>query len=398
MNLIIHSTESLVFRDGRPFGDQGHINGGSLRWPWPSTVIGMLRNRIGLSRDNNYFTTKNGEQIAEGKIQALEEITATRIQPLWQENGDNNKWQHLFPAPADALITKSTNREEQDITFQVHGFNYEDPFTEGGVDLPWHNWRIPVAKTLEKPCRDSPELWHQDTFFTWLQKGEISEKIPPEKLGISLPLPDIRIHTAINADTGTVMESQLFSSQGIPLTTAATSSQKAGRFGIGVELAHIASGDNPKGPCYFGAERKTAFIEDLPNQFPPCPNWFTDARYLRLILISNGDFGSWAPSWLLPDHKANETNWCVVPGTDISVRLCSAFIPRWQAVSGWDYAKKGPKATRKLIPPGAVYLVELKDPSQSQKLAQIMWGRSMADNLSDPNGCGAVCIGNVSLT
>lgn len=396
MNTVIYSAEPLVFRDGRPFGDFGHVNGGMLRWPWPSTVCGMLRNRIGLSRDRdkNFFNFKNDKESAE-KIAAMKSITARRIVPLWQEEGKFDKWHYLFSAPADALVVNSSEVDKN--SYHVHGFDYEDSFDRGGINLPWQNWKIPIGKTMEKPAGDSPELWHKDVYFSWLEKGEIGGEISAKELGIPLPQPEVRLHTAIDSITGTVKTGQLFSSQGIRLATAGNDRHKAGRLGIGTTLDNINSTDNPFGPCYFGAERKTAFVDKLSQQFPDCPAWFKNVQYLRLILISPGDFGSWAPSWLLPDSNANETAWCTVPGSDIAIRICSAFVPRWQPVSGWDYEHHKPKATRKLVPAGAVYVVELQDPARSQEFAEMVWGRSINNNLIDPDGCGAVCVGNVAI-
>ena len=391
MNVVIHSRETLVFRDGRPFGDPGHVNGGMLCWPWPSTITGMLRSRIGLSRDREMFQTRNGQLVARKKVEELNRITARRVIPVWQPGGAENEWQYLFPAPADALVHRAAGQDN----FSVDGYNYENPFEQGGINLPWRNWKVPVTTVSEKPAFDSPDLWYGDHFFTWLEKGELKEDVAARDLGMSFPVPEVRMHTAIDPATGVVRTGQLFASQGINLTTPDSEQSKAGRMGIGVELTGTEEGDNPHGPCYFGAERKTAFVDTLTTSFPPCRDWFENRKFLRLILISPGDFGSWAPSWLLPDKRKNETCWRVVPGTDISVRLASALVPRWQPVSGWDYLKGEPKKTRKLVPAGAVYVIEVKDSSRSQELARLMWGRSMADGLSDPDGCGAVCVGNI---
>jgi len=123
MNIVIHSRETLVFRDGRPFGDPGHVNGGMLSWPWPSTVVGMLRSRIGLSRDKSIFQTKNGKLVAKEKVKALNSITAGRIIPVWQPDGAGNEWQYLFPAPADALVHKASGENN----YSISGFEYENP-------------------------------------------------------------------------------------------------------------------------------------------------------------------------------------------------------------------------------------------------------------------------------
>jgi CRISPR-associated protein Cmr3 len=393
MNIVIHAEEPLVFRDGRPFGDPGHVNGGLLRWPWPSTLVGMLRTRIGLSRDKDFFQPDSSGTIEADKLDALKTITARRIMPLWQEQGKTS-WEYLYPAPADALCIEDDSTSD----LQVHGFSYEDPCDRGGIDLPWRNWRIPIAGTMEKPAKESPELWFEKTYFNWLENGVLAGSKPAEEIGVHLPLPEVRMHTAIDPGTGTVKTGQLFASHGIRLAVRAAGKRPAGRLGFGVELENTDSQDAPFGPCFLGGERRVAVVERLQETFPQCPDWFAGKRYLRLVLLTPGDFGSWAPDWLRPDPTATETSWRTVPGSDITVRLCSAFVPRWQPVSGWDYAAGGPKATRKLVPAGAVYVVELQDPAQSRQLADLLWGRSMADNLAHPDGCGAVCLGNVSVT
>ena len=392
MNIVIHSTEPLVFRDGRPFGDSGHVNGGMLRWPWPSTVVGMLRTRIGLSRDPDYFQTGGKGMLDPAKKKALERISAERVVPLWKKENTKD-WEYLFPAPADALVVRASQQD----TYAVHSFDFLDPFHDGGVDLPWKNWRIPVASTREKPARDSPELWNLATYFDWLKNNQLNGEIHGTDLGRPLPQPEVRMHTAIDPATGTVKTGQLFASQGISLSSVGRGGRYGGQLGIGVELAGAEDTDDPFGPCHFGGERRVAFVEPLQSAFPVCPGWFENKRYLRFVLITPGVFGSWAPSWLLPDPDCHETDWRKVPGTDIDVRLCSSFIPRWQPVSGWDYALRAPKATRKMVPAGAVYVVEVKDPASSQTLAQKIWGRSIDSDLRHLNGCGAVCVGNVMI-
>ena len=392
MKVVIHSNEPLVFRDGRPFGDDGHVNGSVLRWPHPFTVTGLLRNRVGMSRALDYFSgPQRDEHIAE-----IKKVTAGEIMPMWQGFADDVGWQPLFPAPADAMVFPADSKNR----YNIDAFSYENPFASGGVDLSWKNWLLPVSSQREKPAADAPELWHKKQFFTWLEKGMLSESISACELGFNLPKTESRIHSAVDPATGSTKSGQLFSSQGIPLLTAANPRQAAGRFGIGVTLTNLHENDNPTGPCFFGGERKTAQIDKINDKtstfLPPLPEWLgQEARYLRLILISPGDFGDWAPDWLRPDPNDSETAWCKIPTSDLEIRLVSAFIPRWQPVSGWDYEKRGPKATRKLVPAGAVYVVELKEPKTAGVVAELLWGRSLNEKLSDVDGCGCVCVGRL---
>jgi len=388
MNIVIYANDPLVFRDGRPFGDAGHVNDGVILWPWPSTIAGVLRTRIGLNRDKDFFAKTSQKE----NIGAIKKVHINRVLPLWRAD-DSETWQHLFPAPADALVVEDGERDE----YRIYSYSYEDPFEGGGINLAWKNWRIPVAETAEKPASDAPAFWYEDKFFAWLRHGSVPGPIKAKDLGFSWPALETRMHTAIDPETGTVKTGQLFSSSGIRMETQESEREAGGRFGIGAELTGLLPSDTPEGNCLIGGERRVAYIERIENRFPSCPDWFENARFLRLILISPGDFGAWAPSWLIPDKDRDETNWSRVPGTDIDVRLCSAFVPRWRPISGWDYEKQAPKATRKLVPAGAVYVIEIKDSSRSRDLAGLLWGRSLNENPDDQDGFGCVCIGNCSI-
>jgi len=384
MNIVIHGREHLVFRDGRPFGDDGMVNGGMVRWPWPSTVAGLVRSRIGFSLAADFFSPEKKEEGAA----LVKKINVRRISPAWKPAGGS--WAYLFPAPADAVVVAADGGQ-----LAIQGFALANPGEGAGVNLPWDNWLVPVSGCREKPAADAPELWFADQFFSWLETGGFQGSVAAARLGVGLPQPETRLHTAINPETGTAAHGSLFASQGIRLATAAIPGRPAGDFGISVELGDIPAGANPVGPAYFGGERRVVEVEELVEPFPPCPDIFAGNRFLRLVLVSPGDFGSWAPDWLRPAPDDGQTPWRQVPESDIKVRLRSAFVPRWQPMSGWDYLAAGPKATRKIVPAGAVYVVELEDPGRARELATLLWGRSMADGLTHPDGCGVVCVGKI---
>ncbi len=389
-NYIIHSSEALVFRDGRPFGDPGNVDAGLLQWPLPPTITGMMRTQVGLSRDPAYFHNNSKRQ---NRLRDIMKVKTDRILPMWQKEGAVD-WQFLYPAPADALLVDAESAGK----FQVHGFTYETISEDEGVNLPWSDWRLPVTTAREKPARDIPALWHENQLLHWLEYGQINGAIPFRELGLPWPQTEFRMHTAIS-ESGTAAASQLFSTQGVRLETLEKSGQGiTGRYGIGVTLSGTEQGDDPSGICRLGGERKVARVDALTDDpFPKFPeNWFRKDRFLRLILLSPGNFGGWAPKWLQPRFDNVTLPWNKVPGTDIHVRIVSAHIPRWQPVSGWDFAKGGPRATSKLVPAGSVYIVELKDSGQSQALARRLWGRSIADNPDEANGYGIVCTGKLT--
>jgi CRISPR-associated protein Cmr3 len=90
-------------------------------------------------------------------------------------------------------------------------------------------------------------------------------------------------------------------------------------------------------------------------------------EFMKIRLLTPGDFGGWVPNWLTPG------DWCAVPGTKHEVKLRSAFVPGGFPVSGWDFKARGPKATRLLVPAGSVYVVQLRDPKAAAALARHLW-------------------------
>jgi len=397
IQMVINNAEPLIFRDGRPFGDFGTVDGGVLRWPLPSTIAGMVRTKVGTNRATDFFWNKDIAKKKEN-IEAIKKVGLKWTLPVWKPAG--GQWCFLFPRPADALFFEDT--DQQDI-YTLNSFSYTKTEQDCGHDLPWKNWLLPISTKREKPATDTPELWHQEIFLKWLLLEPMGPEFNKDQLGLALPELEVRMHTAIDSQSGTVKSGQLFSSSGIRLeisknTQDDTSHSVEGVFGIGVGITGHLDSDNPFGPCLLGGERRTVFADPLETQFPLCPAAFDDQKFLRLVLITPGEFGGWAPDWLKPSAQEDQTPWVTVPETDIEVRLVSAHLSRWQAVSGWDYEKRGPKATSKLTPAGTVYLLELANPSRSQELAEHLWGRSINQELQDLNGYGVVCIGKANLS
>lgn len=404
IDIVIHSRETLVFRDGRPFGDSGHVNGGLLNWPMPATVSGVVRSRIGVDRDKDFFFAGPGEK--EKNIESIRQVSIARVIPLWKGKNssgtDRQQWDYLFPAPADAILFDTENSDDKiEKKYDICAFKYETVGENEGVGMP-ENWLLPISSRSEKPGKDTPCLWFKDVFFKWLENSSIdTQPVAGRQIGVNWPQIDQRMHTAIDPDTGTVRHGQLFSSHGIRLESSGNHNQQAGAYGIGVTVDNVSPEDDPTGGCRFGGERKVALIDKLRNPFPACPDWFAKQKFLRLVLISPGNFGGWAPGWLKPElteelNKQSQTSWVSFPGSDIKLRLVSAFVGRWQPVSGWNLETGKPKATIKLVPPGSVFVVELQDVERSQEFAKLVWGRSI-DGQRDPmpgsDGYSCVCVG-----
>ena len=383
MNIVMFAREPLILRDGRPFGEFGTVRAGALQWPMPSTLAGMIRSRIGLSRDPHFF---------EGS-DAADRIRTVRIEYLHPvcRIGDSD-WQFVYPQPADLLVCNGP-----DDTLTLHGFDYAAQGING-VTLPWKNWLVPLPQTQEKPARPQPAFWHETIYMKWLTEPNTLQNttVTPNELGWPLPHQDQRIHCCIDKDTGSAADGKLWMSSGLCMQ-GYDSHYGIKQWGIAMRIGGYEENDAVAGAVHLGGDRRLAWIGSMNMDWPDCPDTLGNARYLRLVLTTPGNFGGWAPDWLLPPHaaKQTETPWVTVPDTQHRVRICSAFVPRWIPVSGWDYATRRPKAMCKLTPTGAVYLIEVEKPESSQEIARHLWGHSLI--ASEIDGYGICLVGRADI-
>lgn len=382
MNIVMFVREPLILRDGRPFGEHGTVRAGALQWPMPSTLAGMIRSRIGLSRNPLFFQEPDA-------VNRIRTVHIECIQPVCRIGDDD--WRFVYPQPADLLVCNGQNE-----TLSLHGFDYAVQGSNG-VTLPWKNWLIPLPQTQEKPARPQPAFWHESIYMKWLTAPNTMQKtVASNELGWHLPHQDQRIHCCIDKDSGSAADGQLWMSSGLCMQGYDTHNGIK-QWGIAMRLGGYAENDTVIGPAHLGGDRRLAWIENMNMDWPDCPDSLTNARYLRLVLTTSGSFGGWAPDWLLPQNAANqtETPWVTVPGTAYQVRICSAFIPRWVPVSGWNYATSRPKAMRKLVPAGAVYVIEVEKPETSQEIARHLWGHPLIS--SEIDGYGICLVGRADI-
>ncbi|MGB5157278.1 MAG: type III-B CRISPR module-associated Cmr3 family protein [Desulfobacterales bacterium] len=383
MKYKLTTDETLILRDGRPFGETGVFGGNSYNWPFAQTIAGMARTKIGFSRDPQYFTT-------EANADDILKIGISKILPLVKIK---DKWTALLPAPADLILTEN---DEKDM-LTVHPLIFKSIDGDCGTDIANRQWLIPTVNLQKKPAKEKPFFFHWNFYQNYLKGGLTGkENLAFSEIGISPPVKDIKIHNAIDRNTLTTQEGKLFSNAGFFLK-----SKNKGTFvdlSICFEVINADAG-SLSGEAYLGGERKRVTLSQIDSYFPDCPDYFKDRKFLKLILTTHGDFGSWCPKWLIPDLNSDMIQWIKIPDTGFEVKLRSACIAGWDSVSGWDYKKKESKAMKKLVPPGSVYLIEIQNNNQSAEIAEYFWGNSLDrnDTASLNNGYGQCIVGNATV-
>lgn len=372
------SDETLVFRDGRPFGDAGAVRGGFLFWPLPSTLTGMIRSHAGLVQAYNFFTNSSNRS-------AIFEVGLENIWPCCRVLGEED-WNWLHPSPADALLLQSGSDK-----VQVVQATYGSLSGKGGTDYPekdwlFPRWRLHGERPKNKPL-PPPKFWHWPKFEAYLQKNYRPPSCNLSELGAPGPTADCRVHSAIDSATQMARDGALFLSQGVRLASKTDDKILEYGFALSVSgLEKIGTKHNLKGWAHLGGERKMGQLQTCEESFPNVPT-VANEQYLRLILLTPGIFGGWKPENLTVGQFTTP------PGCPTPVKLVGACLQPWQPVSGWDYVIRSDKPMRKMVPAGAVYLIELQDPAQSQAVAAYFWGRSLCDTLSAREGFGLVTVG-----
>jgi len=381
MKIRMSTNDFLVLRDGHPFGDSGIVEGYSEKWPLPQTIVGMLRTKIGMTKDVNYFQNEqNRKDIFKFGIK--QQI------PFY----DDDKF--FAPLPADVIFTQQIRDEKISVNIP----QLSEKTEKCGTDIKNGDWIIPSLDIKDKPVKQVPLFLYWDVFEKYLNdelRGDVRKLY---QFGCSKPITDDRLHNALDSETLTTEKGRLFSNKGVYMKVV-VSDKKKHDINLLLELEGDFTGLNISGDAYLGGERKTVNLQPSKVNFPDCPDIFQNRRYLKLILSTHGDFGSWCPGWLRPDLEQDEIDWVTIPGSEYLIRLRTAYINGHNIVSGWDYVTRKPKASKKLVIPGAVYVVELKNPKHSQAIAELFWGNSLdlANKETALNGYGQLFVGNTII-
>lgn len=393
MRYQIESEELLIFRDGRPFGEFGTFGGNSIPWPNPQTLAGMMRTAVGMGKSEDYFSMNNPKR--EQNLNDILNIGLHQILPMQRSLTNGENWQALFPLPGDIILTQN----ESSSSLIVNQMSFTCLDARQGTDISNPDWLYAQLDIKDKPAREQPFFCHWFFYQKYLQAGfETPKSYKFDQIGISVPVKDTRVHNALSKETLTTEEGRLFCNNGFYLKTKTKngSSNIDSLSDLSIHFTMTGFEELTTNKAYLGGERKQVAINNSSVNFPEFPNCFNNKSWLKIILTTQGDFANWCPDWLMPDLTANEITWVNIPETDFTVRLRSACIKGWDSVSGWNAATHQPKAYKKLVKTGSVYLLEIQNPQQSADIAQYFWGNVLdsKNQQAVKNGYGQCIVAN----
>jgi CRISPR-associated protein Cmr3 len=375
---LIEPHDPLIVRDGRPFDSSPGARAHTLPFPFPATVAGAIRHKAGLTTAGTF----NPSLIAHVQQIDCQGPILVALKPQGTEISD---W--YAPAPADTLLfdQEPTHLLEQPVIVRQLVPNPTLDPTLSNLDNHLMLMSQRGNPTIGKPSQRAPRFWSWQALEQWLTRPSDPWSIHPNQLGLgNLPI-DTRTHVSIERASQTAAEGRLFQTSGLVfeaweqrLALVAWTSKTAQAF------PHFTQGH-----AAFGGERRLAHWRTISWSLPPCPAAIRQAilrhQRCRIQLLTPACF----TDGLLPNQ---------LPTLGNTAPIIRAVVnTRYQVISGWDLESNRPRPTRRLVPAGSVYFVELPTTDQAAITTWIdtVWGQAISDTQLDRHdGFGIAMLGS----
>ncbi len=381
-DVVMRARDGWFVKDGRGWYTAGAGRAYGHLWPPPSTVLGALRGVYGRQQEK-----VGGRALRpEDWLALAPQVQLEFALPLRAGLGSTpSAADRLWPRPLDALYQENVDTVTplRPVRPTIATMGCDDGRADSAArEALW--W--PRVTDPNKPER-LRAWWTEDEFSAWLRDAQVAK---PERAGAGVepyePVERIDVHVTINPATLTAADGQLFSH---PV-------RETVGWGDGWqhEFVLAARFEAPDDAVYNGAVATLGGKRRLARLEPPGADWvdppaglvdaLVDKRHLRVFVVTPAEFDQgWLPDGL-GAAGAEYRGDLGLPGLrDVTLR--AAFVGRALGISGWDMAagKPGaggaPKATRRLVPAGSVYFLELAEAltaEQARGLWLAAWGGS----------------------
>lgn len=362
VTLIIEPRDPLMVRDSKPFGLTPGSRARSLPFPFPSTIIGGLRARIGLNQ--GVFDTTNIEKVKKAGMRG----------PLLVELGQTEV-NFFVPAPSDALIFES-----EDGKLDVHKIVPIETPEHMSTDLDSRFALTGLIKpNRSKVAERVPRFWNWKAFEKWLSEETSYLRFSFEDLGIEGLLQEIRTHVRIEKASQTALDGGLFQTSGLEFQT-----RKRKRLALAIDTdQEVDAGFAP-----LAGERRLVYWDKCSESFPTISENIKTSiaakRACRLILLTPGFFQKGAiPSKILTN--ANE----------VKISLEAITLRNVDTVSGWNLEGRTPKPIRRLAAAGTTFFLKLEGEQRAiYNWIDNTWMRNVSDDeQSCLDGFGLAALG-----
>lgn len=342
--LLIEPRDSLLVRDARPFSGEPGARARSLDFPFPSTLAGAVRTRLGQDARGVFQVEKRDEVLGIG-------IRGPLLCSLDDSGGPAAWW---MPVPGDSVLFQ---QEGGGLRRECLAPVSLPPGAQTDLDpslLP-----LSFAQAVPaKPAGEAPRFWRWDGpqgYRTWLERPE-SGTVHPTEMGLGGLPREARVHVSVGRETWTASEGRLYSTEGLRFTASTrrrgetlggTPLSGVARFALALGVDH-AQLERLRGVAPLAGERRLCAWRPVATDWPELPAAVEQSilkhRAARLVLLTPGVF---AQGWRPSDSSLG------------GATLVAAAVRRPEVVAGWDLALAKPKPSRRAAPAGSVYFVRL---------------------------------------
>jgi CRISPR-associated protein Cmr3 len=359
---IIEPRDSLIVRDGKPFG-VNITHATSLDFPFPSTTTGGVRTRAGLDANGKFDVSQ---------ISVVKDIEVKGSLLAEIHLNFNTITDFYLPSPADALLLQD-DKQRLDKThaqlYRLLPLDIADSLNNLEGLLP-----VGLNRTdkKDKPFNDLA-FWSWRQLLRWLKDSYDSTSIELKEYGIGSLKKDSRTHVAINLDMAS-SDGDLFSTRGLEFNYSdpkkAIDLEKVKKLAlvVFVDDANSKKLENKGNLAPLGGERRLVTWREDKNQqqIQTCPDEIKKRikaeKHCRLMLLTPAFFTEGMP-------KSN---------ADYEVKAIACN--RYQTVSGWDFEIDRPKPTRRLLPAGSVLFLDLQNNKDIESWIDNTWFSCVGDN------------------
>ena len=342
---FIEPLDVLFLRGNKLFGDPGS-HGESLVPPWPSVAAGALRSML-LSADGVDLDAFARGDVRHPTLGTPAEPGSFRLCGFdLARRGAAGSAESLHALPADLVVLRDDAG-----ALQVNRLQPTSPAVGLASSAPLPQWPV-----LSQARRDKPVGGHWLTQAGWAAYlGGATPSAQHLVASTDLWKLDLRIGIGIDAETRSAADTQLFTAQAVAMAP-----------GVGFLVASSGAELPSRAVLRLGGDGRGAELQAVKHT--PCvpdPAKIAQARRCRIVLTSPGLFEQ---GWHFAN--SNETRQIDLPG--IRARLACAVVSRPSIVSGWDLARRQPKAAERMAPTGSVFWLDELDttPEQLRKLVE----------------------------
>ncbi len=344
-NLLVKPVEPVSFRGNVGFSGGGSV-GRAMMPPWPSTFAGALRSHALVQHGVLEPLVRTGELPGGPVREALgpkpSEARGTfRLSALglWCERRERV----VVPVPADLVVTEGPDGEPVLSSLGPVGL---------GVEVH-HGGPLPMIPALRAHGRAKPSRgwWITDE---GLARHLAGGTVAPGDLvhARELWVRELRPGVGLDAQTRSAEEGRLFTTEYVRL-----------RAGMAFFVATAGDRGIFEGPGWLrlGGDGRIAQVvpagESVRAPGLPEKDWRDWNGGFRVVLATPGLFRQgWVPDRVRRDGE----RWMLEVG-DLRAELVCAAVPRAEAISGWNMAKRRPWPVLRAVPAGAVYWFRIED-------------------------------------